>query len=92
MRITVIFVGVLGKLIREGSLEVSLPGEAAYRDLLKEIWNRFGNDIPEPLWNKEANRFKEPIFALANGTTVESMDTPLADGDEVRFLTLIAGG
>lgn len=92
MHITVTFVGILGKLIKEGSFEVHFPGEATYRDLMDEIWNRFGRSIPDPLWDREANRFNEPIFALAGGRAVESPETPLANGEEVKFLTLIAGG
>jgi molybdopterin converting factor small subunit len=92
MHVRVTFVGILGKLIQEGSFEVHFPQEATYQDLLKEVWDRFGHSIPGPLWDKERNRFQEPIFALANGRAVDSPDTPLADGEEVTFLTLIAGG
>lgn len=92
MHVTVTFVGILAELIQEGSFEVHFPGEATYRDLLDEIWNRFGRSIPDSLWEREENRFNEPIFALAGGEAVDSPDTPLKNGEEVKFLTLIAGG
>jgi len=38
------------------------------------------------------NAFKDPVFAVANGRALESPDTSLRDTDEVRFLTLVAGG
>ncbi|OPY07271.1 MAG: ThiS family protein [Syntrophaceae bacterium PtaB.Bin095] len=92
MHVTVTFVGVLGRLIHEGSFEVVLPGEATCRDLMAEIRNRFGESLPEPLWDCEANKFKEPIFALVNGSPVDSLGLFLKDGDDVKFLTLVAGG
>jgi molybdopterin converting factor small subunit len=92
MKITVTFVGVLGELIRKDSLEVHLPPEATYGDLLKEIGSQFGQAIPDPLWDRQANKFREPIFAMAKGGAVDSPDLPLKDGEEIRFLTLVAGG
>ena len=92
MRVTVTFVGVLGRLIHEDSFEVALAEEAAFRDLMGSIRNRFGESIPEPLWDSEANAFKEPIFAVVNGNPVDSSGLSLKDGDDVKFLTLVAGG
>ena len=92
MRITVTFVGILAELIQEETVEVHLPQEATYGDLLKEIWRQFGRSIPDPLWDRQTNAFKEPIFAMASGRAVDSPDTPLKDGEEVKFLTLVAGG
>lgn len=92
MHITVSFVGILAELIQKDSFGVYLPQQATYRDLLNEIWLHLGRSIPDPLWDRQANAFKEPIFAVAGCRTIESPDTPLADGEEVKFLTLIAGG
>ena len=92
MRIKVTFIGVLGRLIQEGNFEVVFSGEATCRDLMAEIWNRFGAAIPEPLWDFETKAFKEPIFALVNGNPIESPELSLQDGDDVKFLTLVAGG
>lgn len=92
MRVKVAFVGVLGRLIREGGFEVFFEGEATCRELMAEIWKRFGAAIPEPLWDFEANAFKEPIFAVVNGNPVDSSGFSLKDGDDVKFLALVAGG
>jgi molybdopterin converting factor small subunit len=92
MHIAVTFVGILAELIQEGRVEVHLPQEATYGDLLKEIGRQFGRSIPDPLWDRQANAFKDPIFAVASGRAIDSHDTPLTDGDEVKFLTLVAGG
>ena len=92
MHVTVTFVGVLGRLIHEGSFEVLFSGEANCRDLMGAIWNRFGESMPGPLWDLEANTFKEPIFAQVNGSPVDSPELSLKDGDDVKFLTLVAGG
>jgi molybdopterin converting factor small subunit len=92
MQIKVTFVGVLAELIREGPVDVHLPQEATYGDLLKQIGILFGRSIPDPLWNRQANAFKEPIFAVTGGRAIDSPDTPLTDGEEVKFLTLVAGG
>jgi molybdopterin converting factor small subunit len=92
MHITVTFVGILAELIREGTVEVHLPQEATYGDLLKEIWRQFGRSIPDPLWDRQANAFREPIFAMSGGRVIDSADTPLTDSEEVIFLTLVAGG
>ncbi len=92
MNIMVTFVGILAELIQEESVEVHLPQEATYGDLLKEIWRQCGRSIPDLLWDRQANSFKEPIFAMANGRAIDSPATPLTDGEEVKFLTLVAGG
>jgi len=92
MQIPVTFVGILAELIQNGTVQVHLPEEATYGDLLKEIWRQFGGSIPDPLWDRQANAFKEPIFAMSSGRVIDSADTPLTDGEEVKFLTLVAGG
>jgi molybdopterin converting factor small subunit len=92
MHITVTFVGILAVLIQNGTVEVHLPQEATYGDLLREIWRQFGRSIPDPLWDRQANAFREPIFAMSSGRAIDSPDTPLTDGEEVKFLTLVAGG
>ena len=92
MRITVTFVGILAELIHEGSFEVRLSEGATYGDLLQEIKREFGHVIPDLFWDPKVNAFKDPVFAVANGRALESPDTSLRDTDEVRFLTLVAGG
>ena len=46
----------------------------------------------DPGSDPEANSFKDPIFALVNGKPADSPEISLKDGDDVKFLTLVAGG
>ncbi len=92
MDITVIFIGVLRELIKEETVKMHMPSEAKYSDLLEEIWHRFGSSIPDALWDGQVNAFKAPIMAIGQGRYLESPETPLIDGEEIKFLTLVAGG
>lgn len=92
MKITVTFVGILGELINEKPFEAHLPQEATYGDLLREIWRQLSHCIPDHLWDGQINAFKDPIMALGRERYLNSPETLLMDGEEVKFLILVAGG
>lgn len=92
MDIKVTFIGVLGELIHKEAVIFNLSEGATYSDLLCEIWHRFGHSIPAALWDHQFHGFKAPIMAMTHGRYLESRAAALKEGEEIKFLTLVAGG
>ena len=91
MNITAEFHGILADWVGTRSANFDLPAGATYSDLMKEISRRYGRNMPQQLWNKETNRFKKVRAHAAQGT-LESAETPLSEGEEIKFFLMIAGG
>lgn len=92
MKITASFHGVLAKWVPEETTSFELGPDSTYSDLLKEIGNRFGSQMPSELWDTNACDFKGTILALGAGQIRKSTNTPLTDGEEIAFYLMLAGG
>ena len=91
MKITAEFHGVLAEWVGTRSAKFDLRDGATYSDLMLKIGRRYSRNMPEQLWNTENNMFKK-VRAQAKQRTLESADTPLSDGEEIKFFLMIAGG
>ena len=81
MQITVKLFGAVREAAGARELSVSLPEGARASD----VWRRIAGDYPDVL------PF-EARLAVSVNLEVTSLDTELADGDEVAFLPPVAGG
>jgi molybdopterin converting factor small subunit len=92
MKIKINFMGMLSKYTGVESVDIELPDDARYGDLLDEIGARYGADLPEKCWDRNANEFIKPISAIGSNGDVELRDTPLTGTDEIHILIPISGG
>jgi len=87
-----IFHGILADFVGVKTTRVDLAPGATYGDLLTEIGYRYSQNMPEQLWNQEENNFNAPILAKASKKDMDSPETPLEEGEEIKFFLMIAGG
>jgi molybdopterin converting factor small subunit len=92
MKVKALFHGILADWVgaREASFE--MPEGATYRDLVAEIGRRYRKNMPQQLWDEEANCLSREIMAVGAKGRIESVDTPLREGEEIKFLLMLAGG
>ncbi len=84
--------GILGHYAGCQQFELDLAGSATVGDVVREIAARYGDRFPEELWDRRRGCFAPGISAFVDMNDAEDYETPLGDGSEVLFVTMIAGG
>jgi molybdopterin converting factor small subunit len=92
MKVTVRFFGPLGKQAGQEIVHFDFPKGGTYGDLLDEIGNRFGNRFHERIWDAQKNVFKPGILVIGTGRDLDSRDTSLNDGEEIKIVAVLGGG
>ena len=92
MKVTVMFFGPLGEQAGQQTVHFSLPKGSTYGDLLDEIGNQFGNKLHERIWDTQENVFKAGILVVGTGRDLDSRDTSLNDGEEIKIVPILGGG
>lgn len=92
MKVTVMFLGPLGVFIGQERVEFQLPDGAGYGDLLQDIGRRFADKFPPKVWDAEKNLFKGTILTIGTGRDLQDPETPLLEGEEIKFVPLLVGG
>ena len=92
MRVTVMFFGPLGEQAGQETVQFDLPKGGTYGDLLDEIGNRFGQQFHERIWDAQENDFKAGILIVGTGRDLDSRETPLIDGEEIKIVPILGGG
>ncbi len=77
------FYGLVGDIVGESHVEISLPRDATVSDLLHILRDRYG----ERFWQRVMDgpeRISRFVEVIVNGRQVDrgALDTPLAGGDE----------
>lgn len=92
MKVSVRFFGPLAQLVGQEVADFSLPEGATYGLLLDGIHRRFGHRLHERLWDREAKSFRSGILVIGDGRDLDSGDSPLRDGEEIKVVPVLAGG
>ena len=92
MKITFVSVADLREYFGRAPVELQLPEGATLRDVLAEVDQRWGAQLPGYLWDREQQSFRGPIFLLVNKKVVRDFATALCDGQEVVVMHALAGG
>ena len=92
MKVTVSFMGPLREYAGESRVEFALPGEATFGLVLDEIGRRFGDRLPPRIWDSEARAFKAGILTIGTGRDLDSRETAVLDGEEIKVLPMLGGG
>ena len=92
MKITFVSVADLREYFGRAPVELQLPAGATLRDVLAEVDQRWGAQLPGYLWDREQQSFRGPIFLLLNKKVVRDFGAALCDGQEVVVMHALAGG
>jgi len=92
MIVKVHFHGILADWVTSETVIFQMDSPSVYADLLKQIGDRFTENMPEQLWDKKLGKFKNSILAMGKDRNLESLDTPLKPGEEITFYLMLAGG
>lgn len=92
MDVSAQFHGILADWVGMQKDGFVLPEGACLSDLMSEIGHRFRHQMPDYLWDEEKDAFKESILAVGRKGIPLSPETPLSDGEEIRFFLMMSGG
>ena len=92
MKIKAIFHGILADWVGVAETEMHLPDEANLADLLYEIRKDYGYKMPPLLQGKDQAAFNQAFWAVRGTDQLNKSNTPLNDGEEIRFFLPLAGG
>ena len=92
MKVTVMFFGPLGEQAGQETVQFDLPKGGTYGDLLNEIGQKFGNQFHERIWDAQENTFKAGILIVGTGRDLDSRETPLNEGEEIKIVPILGGG
>ncbi|MBI2919003.1 MAG: molybdopterin-dependent oxidoreductase [Chloroflexi bacterium] len=92
MKVSVTLVGILAQYAGAPEVEIHLPEGARLADLHRVVGGRPGSRFPSEVWDPAAERFTACVRTFVGEEDVEDLSRPLASGDRVTLLTMIAGG
>ena len=92
MRVKVNFMGPLGLAIGQGAVDFELEDGAVYGTLLREIDRRFGPKFPKGMWDETRHCFKQGVLTIGQGRDLDDPETPLLEGEKIRFVPMLIGG
>jgi molybdopterin converting factor small subunit len=92
MKVIVQFQGILADWVGTRSASIDLQPVAMLADLMEEIRRRYREHMHEGLWDEERNAFKSQIVPISDGEILRTLDTPLEDGEEIKFFIMAGGG
>jgi len=92
MKVTAVFHGILSDWVGTEKLDFELAEGSRLADLIGEIGRAFRRNMPDQLWDDARNAFVKPVLAVGENGVFRSAAESLSDGQEIKFLLLIAGG
>jgi molybdopterin converting factor small subunit len=92
MKVIALFHGVLSDWVGTEKAELELNVGAFFADLLSAIGKGYRHKMPDLLWDDQQNTFAKPVQAFSEDKPINSLEVPLADGQEVKFFLMAAGG
>ncbi|MGD2125121.1 MAG: hypothetical protein PVG99_03520 [Desulfobacteraceae bacterium] len=92
MKVTAVFHGVLSEWVGTDRADFELSEGALFSGLLSAICKSYRHKMPDPLWDDQQNTFAKGVQAFSEEKRINSPEEPLADGQEVKFFLMLAGG
>jgi molybdopterin converting factor small subunit len=92
MNVKVKGIGDLRDYFGKEPQDFELPEGAILKDLLQNIEDRLGTNLPAYLWDFQRHLFRGPVVIAINNKAVQKLDTPLKNGMVVCILRALAGG
>jgi len=92
MNVTAVFHGILSDWVGTERSEFELAAGSRLLDLLREIGEAYRPNMPEQLWDSGRSAFAKPVLAFRRHEQMKDPEESLSDGDEIRFLLMLAGG
>lgn len=85
----------LKRIVGKGEVELPVPEGSTVADLLRNMTERWGEELSSRLFEPETHRLFSHIQIMVNGRAMaflKGMETVLQDGDDVLILPPAAGG
>jgi|YelNatPaOPRAMG01_1025707.scaffolds.fasta_scaffold22630_3 molybdopterin converting factor small subunit len=92
MKVKVSFQGILSEWAGKQKVEVDLPEEGKFGDLLSELKRLLGTRMPPQVWHGENKNMNPSVWAMRGQERLVDPQAPLKDGEEIIFILGIAGG
>ncbi len=92
MRIKALFHGILADWLGRAEVELTLPRDATFSDLLFEIREKYGSHMPPQLGMKDQADFNQAFWAVRGTEQLKEPHEKLIDGEEIRFFLPLSGG
>ena len=92
MKVTAYFHGILADWLGTRSAVFELSNDATYADLVTEIRQRLGDNMPDQLWDAAKNTFHQKVRPFKDGKALNPSDFKLKPGEELTFYLMMAGG
>jgi len=86
---------MLRDFLKAKEFTVELNGNPNVKNLLEELFRRFGEKLREKIMDPVSSKVKHHWVILVNGHSIKSLqelETPLKDGDDVLIFPPVAGG
>ena len=83
--------GPLRHYLGENRQQLELPERATLQELMQVIAMKWGGSFPSQLWDAEKQQF-HGVSILVNGISVQTLDTPLTENQEVMLVKSTVGG
>jgi molybdopterin synthase sulfur carrier subunit len=83
------------KILGQGEVEVSVPGESSLQELLVTMVDTWGEELKSNLFEPNSTKPLSHIRLMVNGQDIaflNRLETVLKDGDEVLILPPVGGG
>ncbi len=92
MKVKVVFTGLLRRYIGEKEVEMELPDKATAKSLAEEVARLYRESLPENLFAQGMESFYRAVRVARRGESLRDLEEELREGDEIIFLTRLAGG
>ena len=92
MRVKLSFLGILSEYTGCRDTTIELRPAATVGELISGVGEAFGASFPTQVWDPAERRFTPLVGVFVNRQDADDPSRPLAEGDEVIFLTMISGG
>lgn len=93
MLVRVSFLGILRDLMGTARVDLELPEQATFRDLLNALGPEVEDRLPSWAWDSERGGFSDRMMVSRGGSTgMPDTESPLSDGEEILVFPPLAGG
>jgi len=86
------FLGILSEYTGCRETTIELGPTATVGELITRVGEAFAAALPAQVWDQAERRFTPLVGVFVNRQDADDPSRPLSEGDEVIFLTMIAGG
>lgn len=92
MKVKVLFQGILSEWAGGKEVEIDLPEDGKFSELISGLKRLLGGKMPGQVWDGEKESLNPSVWAMRGKERIVDLQTPLEDGEEIILILGIAGG